>query len=68
MPPGECPCGQDRKQTHLSCTDPERMNGGNLCNCSAPELVNKTIIGQCDGQQVTIEEDCVNEPCPGTTI
>ena len=66
---GECPCGQGRKQTTLTCNDPEPANGGDNCNCEDARIVNADeITMECDGYTVTIEEDCQNEPCPGIII
>ena len=63
MSSGECPCDQGKKVTHMSCTDPEPENGGAKCDCDDVRIANAIQNVQCDGHNVTIEEDCKNEPC-----
>ena len=65
---GECPCGQGRKRTTFSCTDPAPKYGGALCNCNEAAIGTATQTLLCDGHNATIENDCQNEPCPGTSI
>ena len=64
----ECPCGQGNIQTHMSCTDPEPEYGGK-CDCDDARIKNAIeITVQCDGHNVTIEEECDNQPCSGTSM
>ena len=65
---GDCPCGQGQKEIHMSCTDPEPAFGGAKCDCNVASFANLEKTRECDGYNVTVLEDCDNEPCQGTGI